>query len=127
MKEKRRKTMKRKSITTFFAIALMLVLSLSLLTACNKNQHEFSSEWKYDETGHWHECTTKEHTDTSEKADHDFDDGEVTLAPTEQEYGIKTFTCKVCGNPTRKITGTRQLAGIPTQRAILENTTSTRE
>ena len=47
--------MKRKSIFTFCAIALMLVLSLSVLTACNKNNHEFSSDWKFDETNHWHE------------------------------------------------------------------------
>ncbi len=64
--------MKRKSIFTFCAIALMLVLSLSVLTACNKNKHEFSSEWKFDETNHWHECTTKKHTDTSEILPHEF-------------------------------------------------------
>ena len=64
--------MKRKSIFTFCAIALMFVLSLSVLTACNKNKHEFSSEWKFDETNHWHECTTKKHTDTTEKTPHVF-------------------------------------------------------
>ena len=64
--------MKRKSIFTFCAIALMFVLSLSVLTACNKNKHEFSSEWKFDETNHWHECTTKKHTDTSEILPHEF-------------------------------------------------------
>ncbi|MDY6151576.1 MAG: hypothetical protein SPH86_05305 [Eubacteriales bacterium] len=64
--------MKRKSIFTFCAIALMLVSSLSVLTACNKNKHEFSSEWKFDETNHWHECTTKQHTDTWEKLPHVF-------------------------------------------------------
>ena len=64
--------MKRKSIFTFCAIALMLVLSLSVLTACNKNKHGFSSEWKFDETNHWHECTTKKHTDTSEILPHEF-------------------------------------------------------
>lgn len=64
--------MKRKSIFTFCAIALMLVLSLSVLTACNKNKHGFSSEWKFDETNHWHECTTKKHTDTTEKTPHVF-------------------------------------------------------
>lgn len=89
--------MKRKSIFTFCAIALMLVLSLSVLTACNKNKHEFSSEWKFDETNHWHECTTKGHTDTSEKANHTVGAGEVTKEPTEEEDGEKTFICTVCG------------------------------
>ena len=64
--------MKRKSIFTFCAIVLMFVLSLSVLTACNKNKHEFSSEWKNDDQYHWHECTTKKHTDTSEKLPHEF-------------------------------------------------------
>ena len=64
--------MKRKSIFTFCAIALMFVLSLSVLAACNNNKHEFSSDWKFDETNHWHECTTKKHTDTTEKLPHEF-------------------------------------------------------
>ena len=89
--------MKRKSIVTLCAIALMLVLSLSVLAACNKNKHEFSSEWKSDENSHWHECVTKKHTDTSEKLPHDFNDGEITTQPTETEDGVKTFTCNTCG------------------------------
>ena len=89
--------MKRKSILTFCAIALMLVLSLSLFTACKKNKHDFAAEWKYDETYHWHECTTKKHSDTSEKIAHDFDGGEITTQPTEQAKGVKTFTCNTCG------------------------------
>ena len=41
--------MKRKSIVTICTIALMFVLSFSALTACNKNKHDFSSEWKNDD------------------------------------------------------------------------------
>ena len=89
--------MKRKSIVTICAIALMLVLSLSVLAACNKNKHNFSSEWKNDEQYHWHECVTKKHTDVADKADHTFDAGVVTKDPTEAEEGVKTFTCTVCG------------------------------
>ena len=59
--------MKRKSLFTILAIALMLVLSLSVLTACNKNKHDFSSKWKFDETNHWHECMTKKHNETALK------------------------------------------------------------
>ena len=89
--------MKRKSIVTICAIALMLVLSLSVLAACNKNKHNFSGEWKNDEQYHWHECVTKKHTDVADKADHTFDAGVVTKEPTEAEEGVKTFTCTVCG------------------------------
>ena len=64
--------MKRKSIITVLALVLVLALSLSIFSACNKNKHEFSSDWKFDETNHWHECTTKKHTDTTEKLPHEF-------------------------------------------------------
>lgn len=89
--------MKRKSLFTILAIALMLVLSLSVLTACNKNKHNFSSEWKNDETSHWHECMTKKHNDVADKADHTFDAGVVTTPATETSEGVLTLTCTVCG------------------------------
>ncbi len=97
--------MKRKSIFTFCAIALMLVLSLSVLTACNKNKHEFSSEWKFDETNHWHECTTKNHTDTTEKLPHEFTWTEKTPAGVHTDK-VEKGVCE-CGYETeRTISGT---------------------
>ena len=89
--------MKRKSLFTILAIALMLVLSLSVLTACGGNKHEFSDEWQKDESYHWHECTKKNHTDTTEKAAHVWDDGVITVPPTEEKDGEKTLTCTECG------------------------------
>ena len=89
--------MKRKSLFTILAIALMFVLSLSVLTACNKNKHNFSSEWKNDEQYHWHECMTKKHNDVADKADHTFNDGVVTTPATETSEGVLTLTCTVCG------------------------------
>ena len=88
--------MKRKSLFTILAIALMFVLSLSVLTACNKNKHNFSSEWKNDEQYHWHECTTKKHTDTTEKLPHEFKE-EIVKAADYGVVGTKKFTCKDCG------------------------------
>ena len=97
--------MKRKSIFTFCAIALMLVLSLSVLTACNKNKHEFSSEWKFDETNHWHECTTKQHTDTTEKLPHEFTWTVKTPAGVHTDK-VEKGVCE-CGYETeRTISGT---------------------
>lgn len=89
--------MKRKSFIAILAIAMVLVLSLAVLTACNKNKHEFSSEWKNDETSHWHECMTKKHNDVADKADHTFDAGVVTTPATETTEGVLTLTCTVCG------------------------------
>ena len=60
-------------------------------------KHEFSDEWSTDETCHWHACTAKKHTDTTEKLPHEFNDGAVTTEPTEETEGVRTFTCKTCG------------------------------
>ena len=89
--------MKRKSLITIFAIAFALSLALSVFTGCKKNKHKFSDEWKYNETSHWHECLTKKHTDTSEKIAHDFNAGEVIVQPSEENEGVKRFTCNTCG------------------------------
>lgn len=89
--------MQRKTLLTILTIVMVFVLSLSVLTACDKNKHEFSTKWKFDEKTHWHECTTKNHTDTSEKANHTVGAGEVTKEPTEEEDGERTFICTVCG------------------------------
>lgn len=62
--------MKRKTFIAILAIAMVLVLSLAVLTACNNKKHDFSSKWEYDETSHWHECMTKKHSDVADKADH---------------------------------------------------------
>ena len=87
--------MKRKSIITVLALVLVLALSLSIFSACNKN-HKYSSEWKFDDKTHWHECTTKKHTDTTEKLPHEFKE-EIVKAADYGVVGEKKFTCKDCG------------------------------
>ena len=87
--------MKRKSIITVLASVLVLALSLSIFSACNK-KHKYSSEWKFDEKTHWHECTTKKHTDTTEKIPHEFKE-EIVKAADYGVVGTKKFTCKDCG------------------------------
>ena len=87
--------MKRKSIIAVLALVLVLTLSLSIFSACNK-KHKYSSEWKFDEKTHWHECTTKKHTDTTEKLPHEFKE-EIVKAADYGVVGEKKFTCKDCG------------------------------
>ena len=87
--------MKRKSIIALLALVLVLSLSLSIFSACNK-KHKYSSEWKFDEKTHWHECTTKKHTDTTEKLPHEFKE-EIVKAADYGVVGEKKFTCKDCG------------------------------
>ena len=89
--------MKRKSIFTILAIALMLVLSLSVLTACNKDgKHNFAEEWSNDETHHWHACADKGCKETKDKAEHSWDGGNVTVEPTTEKEGAMVYTCTVC-------------------------------
>lgn len=86
--------MKRKSIITVLALVLVLALSLSLFSACNK-KHKYSSEWKFDEKTHWHECTTKNHTDTTEKTPHVFTWTEKTPAGVHTDK-VEKGVCE-CG------------------------------
>ena len=86
--------------------------------------HDFTGALKYtDETGHYHVCTTEgcEETDTkvahvcdkyekvddnvhskacecgySENEAHNWDEGVVTKEPSENEKGIRTYTCEDC-------------------------------
>ena len=96
--------MKRKSIITVLALVLVLALSLSIFSACNKN-HKYSSEWKHDEKTHWHECTAKKHTDTTEKTPHVFTWTEKTPAGFHTDK-VEKGVCE-CGYETeRTISGT---------------------
>ena len=89
--------MKRKSLFTILAIALMLVLSLSVLTACNKDgKHNFAEEWSHDETYHWHACADKDCKETKDKAEHSWNGGNVTVEPTTEKEGAMVYTCTVC-------------------------------
>ena len=96
--------MKRKSIIAVLALVLVLTLSLSIFSACNK-KHKYSSEWKFDEKTHWHECTTKKHTDTTEKIPHVFTWTEKTPAGVHTDK-VEKGVCE-CGYETeRTISGT---------------------
>ncbi len=91
--------MKRKSIIAVLALVLVLTLSLSIFSACNK-KHKYSSEWKFDEKAHWHECTTKKHTDTTEKIPHVFTWTEKTPAGVHTDK-VEKGVCE-CGYETER-------------------------
>lgn len=91
--------MKRKSIIAVLALVLVLTLSLSIFSACNK-KHKYSSEWKFDEKTHWHECTTKKHTDTTEKTPHEFTWTEKTPAGVHTDK-VEKGVCE-CGYETER-------------------------
>lgn len=60
--------------------------------------HSPGSEWKSNETSHWHECACGNRTD---EAAHTEDSGTEVKAPTATEAGEKQFHCSVCGYLTR--------------------------
>lgn len=85
----------KKKIIGMLSLMLCLLLSVSLV-ACNKNKHEAKSEWKYNDTQHWHECATKGHDDKLDEAEHVWDEGVITTPATTTTLGVKTYTCTVC-------------------------------
>ena len=62
--------------------------------------HHYGSEWKSDETNHWHECSCGA---KSETAEHSWDAGQVTTPASCTEKGIKTYTCSVCGRTKTEV------------------------
>ena len=58
------------------------------------HKHSYGTEWKSDNSNHWHECSCGEKSGT---AAHTWDSGTVTVQPTTDREGEKTFTCTVCG------------------------------
>jgi len=58
------------------------------------HQHSPSTAWTSDATYHWHTCSGC--TEQVDKAEHTWDAGVVTVEPTLEATGTKTFTCEVC-------------------------------
>ena len=55
--------------------------------------HSYGTEWKYDDTNHWHECQCGDKADT---AAHSFQ-WVIDKAATKEATGIKHEECTVCG------------------------------
>ena len=63
--------------------------------------HQAASEWKSNETKHWHECAGADCDEPGiklDEADHTFvEDPAKAVAPTCTEAGKKVYACSVCG------------------------------
>ena len=56
--------------------------------------HSYGTDWKNNETSHWHECTCG---DKADMAAHSFGEWTVTKEANTTEPGSKTRSCSVCG------------------------------
>ncbi len=61
------------------------------------HDHTFATEWSKNETHHWHAATCTHTSEVADKAEHTWNEGEVTTEPTEEAAGVKTFACTECG------------------------------
>ncbi len=59
----------------------------------DNHTHSYRSEWKYNSSSHWHECSCGE---KSNIADHISDNGKITVKPTATSTGVKAYSCTVC-------------------------------
>ena len=119
-----------KRTLTVALLALIAVLCLAMVACMPAHEHEYETNWSYDETQHWHKCKgcdevadkAAHHGGTAtcsakaicvdcgqtygELADHDWGEWKVTTEPTCTEKGVETRVCKV--DPTH--TETREVA-----------------
>ena len=75
-------------------LVLVLVLVVAVICSCTPaHQHSFSDSYSSDETNHWHECDCG---DKADLAEHSWNNGIVTLKPTTESEGERTYTCTIC-------------------------------
>lgn len=71
-----------------------------MCTACGyqddtaSHEHKYQGDWKWDATGHWKACECGE-KNTVEP--HVWNEGTVTLRPSEGKDGARLHTCNICG------------------------------
>ena len=71
--------------------------------------HSYGTEWKYDDTNHWHECECGDKADT---AAHSFQ-WVIDNAATNEATGIKHEECTVCGAKRSENTVIDKNSGSP--------------
>ena len=82
-----------KATTTFTMPASAVKLEATYKDASPSHTHSYGTEWKYDDTNHWHEC---ECGDKADIAAHSASEWIVDTAATETADGAKHKECTVC-------------------------------
>ena len=81
------------AVTTFTMPAGAVKLEATYKDAPPSHTHSYGTDWKYDDTNHWHECQCGDKADT---AAHSFQ-WVIDKAATKEATGIKHEECTVCG------------------------------
>lgn len=84
----------KKLLSACLATCLLLATGATLSSCFHKC--EFSTDWSGDEAAHWHACTVEDCDKVVDKADHVWDEGEITVKATQEADGERTYTCTVC-------------------------------
>ena len=82
-----------KATTTFTMPGNDVKLEATYKDAPPSHTHSYGTEWKYDDTNHWHECKCGDKADTTA---HSFQ-WVIDKAATKEATGIKHEKCTVCG------------------------------
>ena len=82
-----------KATTTFTMPGNAVKLEATYKDAPSSHTHSYGTEWKYDDTDHWHEC---ECGDKADIAAHSASEWIVDTAATETADGAKHKECTVC-------------------------------
>ena len=94
----------KKLILIVIAVCVGIGAIIGIILGTNNNkghEHDFKTEWTTNETHHWHTCKDSDCLEISDKSAHSWNNGEITLDPTADADGEKTFTCTTC-NATKK-------------------------
>ena len=82
-----------KATTTFTMPGNDVKIEATYKDAPPSHTHSYGTDWKYDDTNHWHECECDDKADT---AAHSFQ-WVIDKAATKEATGIKHEECTVCG------------------------------
>lgn len=83
-----------KRIVSILLIVCMLFASSTMLFSCG--DCVFSEDWTKNSNYHWRACTDEDCTEITDKAEHVWDEGQITKKATQEAAGVKTFTCTTC-------------------------------
>ena len=85
-----------KKLTFVFALGVFGLILSGCSNSNSTHEHNYSSEWTYDETYHWHAATCEHAEEVIDKAKHQFGGWIEESSPTEDEEGRKYRQCSIC-------------------------------